>query len=45
MITRTAALDLVVSGTPGEHMLRHAEASEAVMRALAEYLGEDAELS
>lgn len=44
MLARAAARDLIASQNPGVHMLRHAEASEAVMRALAGRFGEDAEL-
>ena len=42
MLTRAAAFDLVTAGNPEAHMLRHAEASEAVMRGLAGHFGEDA---
>ena len=44
MITRDAALDLLHAQHPDPHMVRHALASEAVMRHLAEHFGEDAEV-
>jgi len=44
MFTRDEALSLLRSCTPEEHLLRHALASEAVMRALANHLGEDPDL-
>ena len=44
MLTRKAALDLITAQNPEPHMLQHAQASEAVMRALARHFGEDEEL-
>ena len=44
MITREQALDLLRAQRPEAHMIQHALASEAVLRALAGHLGEDAEL-
>lgn len=44
MITREAALELINRQNPEHHLVQHAVASEAVMRALAQHFGEDAEL-
>ena len=44
MIDREAALALLREFNPEPHMLQHALASEAVMRALARHFGEDEEL-
>ena len=44
MISRDSALALIQSHNPEPHMIQHALASEAVMHALAEHFGEDAEL-
>lgn len=44
MITRLEAMDLLSSHKATPSLLKHALASEAVMRALAEKLGEDADL-
>lgn len=44
MLERNAALSLLREFDPEPHMLQHAEASEAVMRALARHFGEDEEL-
>lgn len=44
MITRDAALELLNAQHPDPHMVRHALASEAVMRHLAARFGEDAEV-
>ena len=44
MLTREAAIDLITAQNPEPHMLQHAQASEAVMRALARHFGEDEEL-
>ena len=44
MLTRDAALDLIKAQNPEAHMLQHAQASEAVMRALARHFGEDEDL-
>lgn len=41
MLEREAALALFVEHNPDKHMLQHALASEAVMRALARHFGED----
>ena len=41
MFTREAALDLISQQNPEPHMIQHALASEAVMRALARHFGED----
>ncbi len=43
MLDRAAALDLIHAYSPEPHMVQHALASEAVMRALAGHFGEDAE--
>jgi putative nucleotidyltransferase with HDIG domain len=43
-ITREQALDLLRAQQPEPHMIQHALASEAVLRALAGHLDEDAEL-
>ncbi|CAK7049747.1 MAG: hypothetical protein DELT_00988 [Desulfovibrio sp.] len=43
MVTREEALALVKEQQPEPHLVQHALASEAVMRALAELFGEDAE--
>jgi putative nucleotidyltransferase with HDIG domain len=43
MLTRAAALELVLSHNPEPQMVRHALASEAVMRVLAQHFGEDAD--
>ena len=44
MVTRNEALAILQEYNPEPHMLQHAEASEAVMRALAGHFGEDEEL-
>ncbi|SBW00520.1 HDIG domain protein [uncultured delta proteobacterium] len=44
MLTRDAALALLNEQNPEQHMVQHALASEAVMRALARHFGEDEEL-
>ena len=44
MFSREAAFDLIRQQNPEPHMIQHAEASEAVMRALARHFGEDEEL-
>lgn len=44
MLTRQQALDLLAQNNITPSLLRHAEASEAVMRALAAHFGEDEEL-
>lgn len=44
MLTREAALALIQAQNPEAHMLQHAQASEAVMRALARHFGEDEDL-
>ena len=44
MLTRDNALALIESHNPEPHMIQHALASEAVMRALAEHFGENADL-
>ena len=44
MLTRDAALALINEQNPEHHMVQHALASEAVMRALARHFGEDEEL-
>ncbi len=44
MLNREQALTLLQEPNPEPHLLQHALASEAVMRALASHLGEDAEL-
>lgn len=43
MITRSEALELLQTACPG-HLMQHALASEAVLRALAVHIGEDEEL-
>lgn len=43
MITRNEALDLLLSHNPEQHLVHHALTSEAVMRQLAVFFGEDAE--
>lgn len=43
MGSRNEILDLIASQNPDPHMVRHALASEAVMRSLAEHLGEDSD--
>jgi putative nucleotidyltransferase with HDIG domain len=43
MLTREEAIALVKEQNPELHLVQHALASEAVMRALAEHFGEDAE--
>ena len=44
MITREAAMDIIKAQNPEPHMMQHALASEAVLRALARHFGEDEEL-
>jgi len=44
MITREQALELLRAQQPEAHMIQHALASEAVLRALAGHLGENVEL-
>ena len=44
LITRDSALTLLRSATPEPHLLQHALAAEAVMRALAQRLGQDVDL-
>lgn len=44
MLTRNDALEQLRAATPEPHLMQHALAAEAVLRALAETLGEDAEL-
>lgn len=44
MITREAALDLLRENAPDPHLVQHALASEAVLRALARRFGEDEDL-
>ncbi len=44
MIDREAALDLLREPGPESHLVQHALASEAVMRALARHFGENEEL-
>ncbi len=44
MISREEALDALRAQHPEPHLIQHALASEAVLRALAEHLGQDAEL-
>ena len=44
MITREAAMDIIKAQNPEPHMVQHALASEAVLRALARHFGEDEEL-
>lgn len=44
MITRNEALGLLADSGTSDSLMRHALATEAVMRALAERLGEDGEL-
>ena len=44
MITREEALNLIKAQNPESHMIQHALASEAVLRALAKRFGEDEEL-
>lgn len=44
MITREEALGLIAAENPEEHMVLHALQAEAVMRALAGRLGQDAEV-
>lgn len=44
MITRNEALDLLADSGSSDSLMRHALATEAVMHALAERLGEDCEL-
>ena len=44
MLSHNEALDLIKRQNPEHHMIQHAEASEAVMRALARHFGEDEEL-
>ncbi len=41
MLTRDAALDLIKRQNPEHHLVQHALASEAVMRALARHFSED----
>ena len=44
MLDRAAALELIKAQGPESHLVQHALASEAVLRALAARLGEDQEL-
>ena len=44
MLTREQAMELLRAQQPEPHMIQHALASEAVLRALAGHLGEDADL-
>ena len=44
MINREQALALLNEPGPEKHLIQHALASEAVMRALARHLGEDEEV-
>lgn len=44
MFTRQEALDALRAPAPEAHLVRHALATEAIMRALAARLGEDAEV-
>ena len=44
MITREQALELLQEPRPEPHLIQHALASEAVMRALARHLGQDEEV-
>lgn len=44
MFSRDQALDLIRQQNPEQHMIQHATASEAVMRALARHFGEDEDL-
>ncbi len=44
MLSRDAALELINRQNPEQHMVQHARATEAVMRALARRFGEDEEL-
>ena len=44
MLTREQGLDMLRAHNAEEHLIRHALASEAVLRSLAEKLGEDAAL-
>ena len=44
MLTRDEALELVKSQNPEPHLVHHAVQTEAIMRALADKLGHDAEL-
>ena len=44
MLARDDAMNMLRGHNPEPHMIQHALASEAVLRALAERLGEDAEL-
>ena len=44
MLDREHALTLLHESQPGPHLIQHALASEAVLRALAGHLGEDREL-
>lgn len=44
MIDRDAALDLLRENAPEPHLIQHALASEAVLRALARHFGEDEEV-
>ena len=44
MMTRDEAMETLRSHNPEPHLVQHALASEAVLRGLAEHLGEDSEL-
>lgn len=44
MLTRDQALELLRQPGPEKHLIQHALASEAVMRALARHLGQDEEV-
>lgn len=44
MLTREEALELVTSQNPEPHLVHHAVQTEAIMRALADKLGQDADL-
>ena len=41
MLNREQALELLLALGPEKHLVQHALASEAVMRALARHLGQD----
>lgn len=44
MLDRAAAFDLLRASNPEPHLIQHALASEAILRALARHFGEDVEL-